>query len=283
MRVGFITQLLWPRYGPFWLRLVQGLEAEAVFAAEDKLQLAWRDPRLEAVPGLALRLAVAQALSLQHCDLLIAPDLNPGADVPRGGGQDPWIASFPDTLATSLAGLPPVVGVPAALEPDLEGRAIEVMTLLDRDVGKVRRVWERYRRAARSPHPPEPRWQRRPDERETVGLLAQPWLLTDSLQASLAEGRHLVSQQQLEPVRLREEGYRVDTRLVPTDAEVLGAARYLSRRGSVERLELLLDRSSGADLWLEQQVAKVVHKPLSSVYLQDLPPETLLSSLIVVP
>ncbi len=264
MRVGFVTQLLWPRYGPFWLSLIQGLGVEVAFAEPERVARFLADPRVSGAPGLAFRLAAAQAIALQGCDFLVVPDLNPGPDVPRGGGQDPWIASFPETLSASVSGLPPTVPVSATLEGELERRAVEVLTLLGRDPAGVRRVWQRYRATARTSRLPEPRWQRQVGERETVGLLAQPWLLSDELSARLEQpGVHRVSQHRLAPILLREEGWRLESRLVATDAEVLGAARLLGRRGSVSRLELLVDPGSGADHWLERQVKKLVHKPLS--------------------
>jgi hypothetical protein len=38
----------------------------------------------------------------------------------------------------------------------------------------------------------------------------------------------------------------------------------------VASLQLIIDRASGADLWLAQQIHKVTHKPVTVSYLQDL-------------
>jgi hypothetical protein len=78
-----------------------------------------------------------------------------------------------------------------------------------------------------------------------------------------------VSQHQLEPAMLRQEGRRGGDRLIDTDAEVLGAARLLSRKGSVKRLMMVVDKSSGADSWLAAKVRRSLHKPIDLVYLQD--------------
>ncbi|CAN5906432.1 hypothetical protein BH24DEI2_BH24DEI2_09230 [soil metagenome] len=267
MRVGFITQLLWPRYGDFWVRLVEGVGAEARFPDPNRVLEQLADNRLTDVPGAVFRLAVAQALSLQETDLIVAPDLNFGTEVARGSGQDAFVASFPEALSNRFGGLPPVVGVPATLS-GLETRAVEFLLALSRDAAQVRRVWERTRALAVPPRYPEPRWTVPP--LETVGVVGQPWLLSDALVARLqGDTGHTVSQHRLEPQTLREEGWRAEPRLVPTDAEVLGAARLLGRRAAVTRLRFVADAGSGADAWLASQVTKLVHKPLSVTYLQD--------------
>ena len=114
MRVGLITQLLWPRYGDFWTKLLVGAGLEPVYAQDDAVRRALTDPRLGSVPGTAFRLAAAQALALD-ADVIVAPELNPGESATRGGGQDAFIADFPGALVATLGGLPPVLGVPASL------------------------------------------------------------------------------------------------------------------------------------------------------------------------
>ena len=284
MRVGFITQLLWSRYGRFWVSLLNGIGAEPQFATVEQVTETVQDERLAQIPGLSFRLAAAQALALQGCDFIVAPELNFGDTPARGGGQDPWIASFPDALASTLSGLPQVIGVPATLETDLQPLVLERLLPLSRDPAQVRRVWERTKGSVKPPRYPSLRWTRTPSETTTVGLLGQPWLLTDKLVETLkTEETHLVSQHQLDPETLRAEGWRLESRLSPTDAEVLGAARYLGRRGSVERLRLLVDKTSGSDAWLQTQVKRLVHKPLTVSYLQDVLTEEALSTLFVAP
>ncbi len=268
MRVGFLTSLLWERYGPLWHKLVTGVGADALFPEPPLVERALTDARLAKVPGVAFKMAAAQALSLD-VDMLIVPDLNPAFESARGGGQDPWVASFPEALAATLGGLPPLVGVPAGLENPPQTLAVNTLHALSRDPALVRRVWERNRSLAKPPRYPEPRWRGLSNER-VVGVLAQPWLLTDVVVGKLgAPGQHLVSQGRLEPAMLRDEGARLDARLLPTDREVLGAARYLSRKGSVDELVMVADQT-GTDAWLATQVARAVHKPLTVVYLHDL-------------
>jgi len=270
MRVGFITQLLWSRYGELWHHLITGIGSEAVFADEARVMVALEDARVQSVPGLVFQLASAQALALQDCDLIIAPDLNPGADLARGSGQDPWVASFPEALATSFAGLPPIASVSAQMGEGLESAATQLLLSLSRDPAKVRRVWEQNKGRAKSPKKTSVRWTVSPSEKETVGLLSQSWHFSDKLLGLVkTEGTHVVSQDLLDPAELREEAWRAEPRLVASDAEVLGAARLMARKGSVARLHFVADKTSGSDAWLVQQLGKLIHKPLSISYLQD--------------
>ena len=269
MKVGFITQLLWPRYGDFWTKLVGSAGLEVVTPPDDRVRSALTDPRLERVPGTAFKLAAAQALAL-GADVIVAPDLNPGEVSTRGGGQDAFIADFPGALAATLGGLPPLIAVPAALSGELEGLAVSTLLNLTHDPALVRRAWERHRSAAKPPRLPEPRWRVRPSEGGTVGVVGQPWLLSDALARRVVEGAHWVSQGQLEPAPLRAEGRRAVPGLVGTDTEVLGAARFLGRKGSVERLVMITDEDSPTDAFLLAQVQKLVYKPLAVAAVQRL-------------
>lgn len=282
MRVGFLTQLLWTRYGPFWQRLVVGSGAEACFPEEERIVRVLADERLSEIPGVAFRLAAAQALALAETDLIVAPDLNPGETRERGGGQDPWIASFPEALATTLGGLPPLFAVPATLEESVETLAINFLHTLSRDPALVRRVWDRNRTGAKPPRYGEPRWTLLPSERATVGVIGQPWNLNDALVDALrTDEQHVVSQHEFPPALLREEGWRGDERLIATDAETLGAARFLGRRGSVSRLVMVIDSGSGSDAWLARGVARATHKPLETRPLQELlTPDTFVHTLV---
>jgi hypothetical protein len=273
MRVGFLRSLLWERYGDLWLSLMQGLELETRFADPEMVKYHLQTKELS-LAGISFQIAVAEAKALNSVDVLVAPDLNAmnkgEQRVARGSGQDPWIASFPEALQT-LGGLPPVLSVPATLETNLETLAIETLLSIKHDPTKVKLVWERNTRKAQPHRYPEPRWTKLPGQHEVVALIAQPWLLVAPLIHKLSSpDRHVVAQTQLNPVLLREEAKRLEKRLIATDAEVLGAAHYFNRKGSVDKLLMIIDKSSGADLWLEAQVKKLVAKPLERIYLQDL-------------
>ncbi len=270
MRVGFVTQLLWPRYGAFWVNLVTNAGLEPAFPDGERVRRMLGDPRLAGLPGTAFRLAAAQALALE-ADVIMAPDLNPGESSTIGGGQDAFIADFPAALRASLPGLPTIVGVPAELGGEgFESLVVGTLLNLTHEPGLVRRVWERQRSSAKPPRLPEPSWRVRPSEGQALGVVGQPWLLAESLVKRVAGNRHAVSQGQLGPQLLRAEGRRLEARLIGTDAEVLGAARFLGRKGNIGSLVLLADETAGVDMWLAGLAQKHVTKPLEVVTLQQL-------------
>jgi hypothetical protein len=281
MRVGFIRSLLWERYGDLWLSLMKGLEQDIYFADPATVK---QHLQAEGTLSIMFQLAIAEAEALNNVDILIAPDLNPsnkGSQVVRGSGQDPWIASFPEALQR-LGGLPPVIGVPATLEGNLETLAIETMLSIKRDPAKVKLVWERNKRKAQPSRYQEPRWTKLPGQHEVVAVSAQPWLLMTPLVNKVSRSEvHLVLQTQLSPSSLREEARRLEKRLIASDAEVLGAAHYFNRKGNVDKLLMMVDKTSGADLWLEAQVKKLVTKRLEVVYLQDLVAEDELVTMLL--
>jgi len=271
VRVGFVTQLLWHRYGPFWQQLAEAAGAETVLPTLEGVQGALRDAAVQAVPGAAFRLAAAQAVSLaEDVDLLVVPKLIRESDVSRGAGQDPWIADFGGALRSTVPGLPPFTAVQADLDPGVESAAVAFLQGLTREAVQVGRIWGRVRTQAKPYRPAPVTWNYRPGELATVALLGQPWLLNDELAAAVAgEGEHVVSQHRLDPQELREEGHRADPQLVDSDAEVLGAARLAARRSAVSRLRLIVDAGAGSDAWLARRVEKTVHKAVQVISLQD--------------
>lgn len=291
VRVGFVTQLLWARYGPLWVRLVRDAEAEVLLATEDQVRTALLDPRVAAVEPVAFRLAAAQALSLQGSDLLVVPDLNPDpvdsavVRPERGGGADPWIADFPDALHGALASLPPTIRVPTAGGREIEGTVVTALQNLLHDPHAVRRIWARRRAEAQPRRLAAVRWSRRAGERRTVGVLGQPWLLSDRLvERASDEGEHVVAQHRLDPRALREEAGRLPGAYALTDAETLGAARLFARRGSVDAVRFVVDRGSGADAWLADRARALIRKPFEVRSLQDvLAGEDPVDSLLVTP
>ncbi len=271
MHIGVITQLLWPRYGPLWRRLIAGIGSEIRVAAVEAVRDWLSDPRLEGVAGLAFRLAAAEAIALSDCDLLLVPDLNPGADIGRGGGQDPWIASFPDVLAKVVGGLPPMVAVPAGRPDTIEKVVLETLIRLGRDPLQARRIWHRHRAAGLPDRADSLGWPVSSPGAVVVGLIGQPWLLSEAMAGALvAEGERLVSQHHFDPAGLRGEGRRVEVELVATDLEVMGAARLFGRRGAVSKIRMLVDREVGSDAWLARRVEGLVRKPVVLTHLQDL-------------
>lgn len=279
MRVGFVTRLLWDRYGPFWLRLLGAAGAEVTLADPERVAGALGDPRVEAVSGAAFRRAAAEAIALSACERIVVPDLNAGYAGSRGSAQDPFVADFPEALARAVPGLPPLAAVPAELDaPGLEGVAVALLSVVSPSPGSVRRVWQTHRADARPPRPGGATPARLPPATATVALVGQPWHLSEAIRARLERpGERLLSAHQLAPADLREEGRRADPGLAPSDAEALGAVRRFARRGGVARVRMVVDPTSGADAWLERRARALVRRrPFETVPLPepDVPPST---------
>jgi hypothetical protein len=265
MRIGFVTRLLWDRYGRFWRRLVEAAGADVVLPDPERVAAAAADRRLDAVSGRAFREAAGQALALSGVDRLVVPELNPGYEGSRGSAQDPFVADFPGALAQVVPGLPPLVAVPADLAaPDLESRAVALLTAVAPSHGAIRRVWETHRADAKPVRPAG--LPGAGAERRTIALVGQPWHLDEALRVRLERGgERLLSAHQLAPRDLREEGWRADPELAPTDAEALGAVRRFARRGDVRALRMPVDPDSGADAWLARKARAWSRRPLETV------------------
>ena len=281
LRVGFVTQLLWSRYGRFWVDLVTGAGAEPVFAPPEAVLAALPRFAQAPVPGANFRLSVAQAFVLADCDIVVLPRLNPDSPSQRGGAQDRWIADLPGAVQDIVGALGEVQAVAAYPDPDIESAAVGLLRRLLGDAATVPRVWSRHRRAAERQAEGSSSGRRRERERAAAGklsvggvtaLVGQPWVVTPKVTARLeAADEKLVSQLSLDPERCREEGRRSDERLIDTDAEVIGAVRILSRRAGVSSLRFLVDAPDGSatDAWLLKRAATTSHKPLEPWSLAD--------------
>ena len=60
-------------------------------------------------------------------------------------GKTRWVANFPEALATSMRGLPRIIGVPAYLDMELEPFILETLHHFGADSVTTKRVWERNR------------------------------------------------------------------------------------------------------------------------------------------
>lgn len=273
LRVGFVTQLLWDRYGAFWRDLVLGAGAEAVFPTSAQVVAALGRLEDAEIPSISFRLAAAQAAALVGCDVVVLPRLNPDHGSQRGSAQDRWVVDLPGAVSDVVPALDQVQAVAAYPDPDIETTAVLLLQRLISDRASVPRVWSRHRRAAQrqsEPHGTTRGSGSRDAARvlaagDVTAVLSQPWLLTERLASHLFDvDERLVTQLGLEPARCRDEGWRVDERLVASDAEVIGAARMLSRRAGVGRLRFLLDEGSSSDAWLLRRLAQVSHKPVEA-------------------
>jgi len=82
MRVGFVTQLLWSRYGLFWQKLFESLEAEIVFPTKEDTQKHLNRLNDVSFSSYSFKIATAQAASLiDTVDILVVPDINHGGRV----------------------------------------------------------------------------------------------------------------------------------------------------------------------------------------------------------
>ncbi len=281
MQIGFITQLLWSRYGPFWVKLFQGVGGETVFADAKSVTYQTKRVDLEEIGGLVFRLAVLQALLLK-VDYIVVPDINYSSNATKGSAQDPWIANFVDTLARKVKGLPPILRVPATLnisQSELEKLVIQTLYPLTRQSNEVRRIWERYHGSIKTQSQPEPPSISSGDY---LGVIGQPWLVNENLVNALKTDKQILAQHQIDPNYLQQEGLRVRRDLINSDIEVIGAAHYLGRKGNIKEVIMLVDKTSGADIWLTKRIKRLIHKPFTIKYIQDLlPTNKLINKLMV--
>lgn len=268
MRIGFVSSLLWPRYGKYWTRLVADAGAELVLADPEQVLKATQQRFIQTVPSTVFRLATAEAVALADCDLIIVPHLNRAAGSTRGGGQDPWISDFPAVLEAE-AGLQNLFPVPASLGVEVEPLAVSLLQQLRDDGWRTRMIMERHRALLKLPPVSMPD----PGRQQTVGVVGQNWIVDRKLaELAVTADQPFLAQSELDPVQLRTEALRTVDGLVPTDLEVLGAVRWFTRRGSIGRIIMLTDSASGVDDWLLGQAQKLSHKELTSVNIQDLMP-----------
>ncbi|HLU82788.1 MAG TPA: hypothetical protein VKZ43_05255 [Trueperaceae bacterium] len=277
VRVGFVTQLLFARYGPFWRGLVAGAGATVVLPTREGVMAHWDEVDPDLAPGLWFRLAAAQASSLADCDLLVVPELNPEADETRGSAQDRWVADLPGALVDAVAGLPPLVRVATFPDPGIESRAVALLQSLLHDGAAVKRVWARHRADAAKPMPARSARSAgaavEHSAMPTDALVGQPWAVTEAVAAAgVRAGVTGLSQLSIDSQRLRSEGSSFDSRLIATDAEVIGAARILSRRAGVTGLRFLHDET-GSDAWLMKRVQQAVHKPVEPLSWREVAPD----------
>ncbi len=268
VRIGFLTQLSWRRYGRYWVELVKAAGLEPAFAEPSQVREAWQDADLVEVPTLAFRLAAAQARALADCQLIVVPRLVRESEVARGAGQDAWVMDLATQLRSTLPGLPPLHAVPSWFDETVEQHSVAFLQSLIHDATSVRRALGRVRPLAKDEKAAAPDLGRRTDTRN-VAVLGRPWVIDETLMPLVVrEGERPVGQHLFDQNELRDEGLRFDERLVDSDAEVIGAARLLGRRAAIDSLRLVVDEEAGSDAWLANRIGKVTHKPLEVVTLQ---------------
>lgn len=287
MRVGFLTHLLWDRYGPFWTTLTRAAGAEVVLPSAAEVVARLADPRVGVAPAVAFRVAIAAGLALEDVDLLVVPELNTPVQDGPGAAQDPWIAALPTMLRRSVPGLPAVWSVPASLEGPVESHAVTFLHRLTPDAGTVRRAWSQHRAEARPPRRRAPREARAAPLGHAAAttvraLCGQAWWAT-RLVADLLVGpnERWVGPYLNDPSALRAEGRRLDPSLIDTDAEALGAVRRSARSSEVAGLCLVIDGGAGSDLWLARRAEAVAPGKVEVYDLRRHPrPEDLVDALL---
>lgn len=282
VRVGFLTHLLWDRYGPFWSSLALAAGAEVVRSDPDAVLERLADPRVATVPGAAFKLAVAATLALDDADLIVVPRLNPERDGGPGGAQDPWIGDLPAALARARGSGPTLWPVLADLTAPLETAAVSFLAHLVHEPAKVRRIWAQHRASARPPRRAPSEGRVRPSEFRTIAVVGQPWLATPGLaQLAATADERPTGPYAFDPDELRAEGRRIDPRLIDTDAEALGAIRRFGRSAGVDAVRLVVDGGSGSDAWLARRAEALAPRRLEVVDLRTLgSPPALLRALL---
>ncbi len=276
MRVGFVTQLLWDRYGTFWRELAEGAGAEVVLPEPQAVAQTLSELPEGAAPAAAFGLALAQAMTLADTDLLVLPRLNPEDRGDRGGGSDRWIADLPGALVDAMPSGPRSFAVATYPDEAVESTAVEFLTDLVRGAAEVGRVWARFRTRAEAQAQGKvvTRARAHADRAAARALahgnarvyLAQPWVMSTEVAARLANAdERAVTQLAVDPGKAREEGWRYDERLLHTDAEVIGAARLLGRRSGVSEVRMIVDEGSTSDAWLARRLAQVTRRPVEAV------------------
>lgn len=229
MRVGVLNSWLSNRYLPFWEAYLRALEVEIVHPEEASVELPFPLP-------ICRVLGQVFSLKNQGVDFLLLPDVQLGQEA-HNGNRSPWLVSLDATLEQLVPGLPPVLVVPAELSPEVAGLAAEIGQNLTQNPMLARRALERTKRLLNPSYTP-------PKQSGThlIGLVAQPMLLCDTewlgaLQAGLAQYELSLFLADKAPSELRQEGGHLELGLeLPTDLEVAGMHRYLSRLGKVKGL-----------------------------------------------
>lgn len=237
MKIGLLRAWLASRYLPFWEPYLRELGQELVDPGAVS-------PRpLPLLPPVPLVVAEAVALKEQKVDYILLPDAQLGIEPEGSSGFSPWLVDLGAALTRLVPGLPTLLKVPAEVSPQSLGFAAEVGQILTHNPMLARRALDRTRSLLdfRWPRPPTPRGD------SWLGLVGQPYVLADAqFTAQLEEAAWNrgfgLALPQLSPPQLRREGEQLLPGLkLPSDLEVAGQIRSLSRLGRVRGLWVIAD------------------------------------------
>jgi len=266
MRIGFITQLHWNRYGDFWQSIIKDAGAEPVFANKEEILANIKDERLENIENNIFTIAAAEALALKDINLILAPDINQNKEATKGGGQDPWLTNFPETLQKVVKGLPAVYAIPSQNTADIQEKAIGLLMSLTHSPSVAKRILNEHIAKLETQY----KDIRHIDKyRDAPALIGQAWLI-DSFAELASNDFDLIKQSEIDPEILKEEAARHDKNLIDSDAEVLGASYLFNRKAAINKILFLADQNSANDLWLERRAKKIIRKDFETIYIQDL-------------
>lgn len=237
MRIGLLRAWLAGRYLPFWEPYLRELGQELVYPG------AVAPRNLPLLPPVALVVAEIFSLKEQKVDYILLPDVQLGVEPDTSAGLSPWLADLGTALARLIPGLPALLRVPAEVSLQSVGFAAEVGQILTHNPMLARRALDRTRTLLdfRWPKPPTPRGD------TWLGLVGQPYVLADpQFTAQLEEAAWNrgfgLALPQLSPPQLRREGEQLLPGLkLPSDLEVAGQIRSLSRLGRVRGLWVVAD------------------------------------------
>lgn len=237
MRVGLLRAWLPGRYLPFWEPYLRELGQELISP------LASAPVPLPLLPPAPRVVAEAFSLKSQGVDYILLPDVQLGIEPDSPAALNPWLADLSTALARLVPGLPTFLKVPAEISPHSLGLAAEIGQILTHNPMLARRALDRTRSLLdlHWPRPPTPRGER------WLGLVGQPYVLADPellvrLEEAAWQHGFGLALPQLAPSKLRQEGELLLPGLrLPSDLEVAGQVRSLSRLGRVKALWVVAD------------------------------------------
>ncbi len=255
MNIGLVTAARYQHYGPFWQAFIAGLGLKFHTPETDVATALGHGAQLLPDERPSIQLMAAQAMELApNVDVLLVPDLNPGAaDSPNAGDlADPWAVDAAAILSRRFT-LPQTIGVPTSVNEKTSGLAVRLGQAWMQNAQLVRRALDRNQHLLKELRPTEPRWQM--GGAQTIGVVADPNLLESPVwqelwakQSNLPAGNHYLPITDLPRERLLELGKaraarepRLQNLSLTSELEMLGGLSVLETKGQVHSLLLVTE------------------------------------------